>query len=166
MSSSRSERLIGAALAVAALAVTAGCAADEQPTTQTTVQQGPIELPQASASLPAENSLSAPDPVADLEIEDQTGDGSEVTVSSVALGRESAILVITDLTGDILAVKQVSPRTQPVVVPLAQKVDTTQELVGTLYLDNGNGDFDAAADTPMVDEEGEPVSEDFDYVVQ
>lgn len=166
MSSLRSEQLLGAALAVAALAVTAGCAGGEQPADRAAVEQGPIELPAPSESLPVQNSLSAPDPVADLEIEDQSGDGSEVTVTSVSLGRESAILVITDLAGDILAVKKVSPRTQPVVVPLSQGVTSSQELVATLYLDNGNGDFDPAADTPMVDEEGEPVSEDFDYVIQ
>ena len=42
----------------------------------------------------------------------------------------------------------------------------SQELVATLYLDDGDGSFDAERDTLMVDEEGEPVSEDFDYIVQ
>jgi hypothetical protein len=74
--------------------------------------------------------------------------------------------VISDLSGQALGTKRVTPRSQPVSVQLETPVTISQELLATLYLDNGNGSFDPSKDTPMIDDEGEPVSEDFDYVVQ
>ena len=104
--------------------------------------------------------------MADLEVDDQAGNGTEVAVTSVLLSREPALLVITDMTGQVLGVKQVSTRSQPTQVRLQTPVTVSQELDAALYLDNGNGTFNPAKDVPMLDEENEPVSEDFDYVVQ
>ncbi len=120
----------------------------------------PAELPEPAATAP-----TATDPIADLEVDDQFGNGTEVAVTSVLLGREPALLVITDMTGQVLGVKEVSTRSQPTQVKLQTPVTTSQELIASLYLDDGNGRFNPA-DTPMLDEENEPVSEDFDYVVQ
>lgn len=159
MSSSLSK-VTFAAIATVTLAA---CSSAQPASEQASPPSEAIVLPEATSPPPTN---PASDSIADLEVEDQMGNGSEVTVTSVMLGRGPAWLVITDLGGNVLGTKQVSPRTQPVTVPLQPPVTVSQELIATLYLDDGDGRFDADRDTPMVDEEAEIVSEDFDYVVQ
>lgn len=122
-----------------------------------------IVLPEATSPAPTD---PAADSVADVEVDDQFGDGRAVSVTSVLLGKGPAWLVITDLGGNVVGLEEVSPRTQPVTVKLQPPLAVSQELVATLHLDDGDGTFDTQRDRPMVDEEGEQVSEDFDYVVQ
>jgi len=164
-SSASRAGLIG--LAVVLPLLVAGCSSGSPEPAGTAVPagEGAIELP-VEASLPTTTTPSATDPVADLEVDDQVGNGTEVAVTSVLLSREPALLVITDMTGQVLGVKQVSTRSQPTQVRLQTPVTVSQELDAALYLDNGNGTFNPAKDIPMLDEENEPVSEDFDYVVQ
>lgn len=177
MSRSRSDRLalVGAVL-VGALTL-GGCGGSSDPaTTSASEEQWPIELP--STATPATTDLdaddqgstttgsTATDPMADLEVEDQSGNGREVVIESVITSREPALLVITTLNGDVLGVEPVSTGSQPVSVKLQQPVTTSQELLASLHLDkNGNSFFDPAKDTLLVDDVGEPVREDFDYVV-
>lgn len=164
MSSSASRAgLIG--LAVALPALLTGCSSSSPAGTTVPAGEEAIELP-VGTSAPTASTPSATDPVADLEVDDQAGDGTEVAVTSVLLSREPALLVITDMTGQVLGVKQVSTRSQPTQVRLQTPVTVSQELDAALYLDNGNATFNPAKDVPMLDEENEPVSEDFDYVVQ
>jgi hypothetical protein len=151
-------------LAVVAVVGLAACGNSESPASDSSVVPSQaIELPEATSPAPTN---PAADTVADLEVEDQYGTGQDVTVTSVMLGRGPAWLVVSDLGGNVLGTKKVSPRTQPVTVQLQPPVTVSQELIATLYLDDGDGRFDAERDTVMVDEEGETVSEDFDYVVQ
>ena len=160
MSSSASR----VALAGAAVVALAACGSDTPAAdTTTVVPSEAIVLPEPTSSAPAN---PAADSVADLEVEDQYGNGRSVTVTSVILGRGQAWLAVSDLGGNVLGVKELSPRAQPVTVNLQPPVTMSQELLAALYLDDGDGSFDAKRDTLMVDEEGEPVSEDFDYIVQ
>lgn len=160
MSSSASKITVG----ILALLTVAACSNGTDPASdQTSAPSDAIVLPEATNPAPTN---PAADSIADLEVEDQTGNGTEVTVTSVLLGRGPAWLVISDLGGNVLGTKQVSPRTQPVTVPLQPPVTVSQELIATLHLDDGDGRFDPQLDTPMVDEESETVSEDFDYIVQ
>lgn len=161
MSSSASKV---AGLAVVSVLALAACSSNQTAVSdETVVPSQAITLPEATSPPPTN---PAADSIADLEVEDQWGNGNEVMVSSVLLGRGPAWLVVSDLGGNVLGTKKVSPRTQPVTVQLQPPVSMSQELIATLYLDDGDGRFDSATDTPMVDEEGEIVSEDFDYVVQ
>lgn len=169
MSSSASRRLSLIAAAVAVPLIVAGCGSSAQPAAEVTQPTGAIELPNQpapAAPSPQQDGLVASDPFADIEVDDQFGNGSSVAVTSVLLQRGPAVLVISDLSGQALGTKRVTPRSQPVSVQLETPVTISQELLATLYLDNGNGSFDPSKDTPMIDDEGEPVSEDFDYVVQ
>lgn len=153
-------------LAVVTVVLTAGCSGASNTSDSAAPATEGIEIPEPStSSIPAPPNAAA-DAVADLEVDDQIGNGREVTVTSVLLGRGPAIMVITDRNGNVLGTKKVSPRTQPVTVRLHQPVTVSQELLATLYLDDGDGAFDPQKDTPMVDEESEPVGEDFDYIVQ
>lgn len=158
--------LVAAAIAVPL--VIAGCSSSATPTTETSAPTDAIELSSQAPvpPPPQQDGLVAPDPFADVEVDDQFGNGNEVAVTSVFLSRGPAVLVISDMTGQVLGTKKVTPRTQPVSVQLDRPVTVSQELLATLYLDNGNGSFNPQKDTPMIDDEGEPVSEDFDYVVQ
>lgn len=159
MSSSASKVVLAAGALVALAACSGGTPSSE---TVSTAPSEAIVLPDATTASPTS---PASDLIADIEVDDQVGDGTEVIVTSVQLGRGPAWLVVTDLPGNVLGTKKVSPRTQPVTVPLKPPVTQSQELIATLYLDDGNGNFDNK-DAVMVDDEGEPVSEDFDYVVQ
>lgn len=155
-------------LAVTAMTMiaVAGCGSDSASAPDDAASAG-IELPAESVQPTASDSaLGASDPMADLEIEDQVGDGRSVVVQSVVTSRDFALLVITDLNGEVLGAKRVRPTVQPVTVPLTTPVTTSGELLGSLYLDSGNGNFDPAQDTPLVDDENEVVGEDFDYIVQ
>jgi hypothetical protein len=156
------------AAAVAVPLFVAGCTSSATPAAQPSAPTDAIELPAQSPVPPPaqQDGLVAPDPFADVEVDDQFGNGREVAVTSVLLSRGPAVLVISDMTGQVLGTKKVTPRSQPVSVQLDRPVTVSQELLATLYLDNGNGQFNPQKDSPMIDDEGEPVSEDFDYVVQ
>jgi hypothetical protein len=150
-------------LAAGAVLVLAACGGSTPAAEQTSV------APSDAIVLPEDPQTPLPtgaDSIADLEVEDQMGNGRSVTVTSVLLGRGPAWLVVSDLGGNTLGVTEVSPRTQPVTIDLRPPVTVSQELLASLHLDDGDGTFDAERDTLMVDEEGEPVSEDFDYIVQ
>lgn len=162
--SSSASKLAVVGLAGAGVFALAACGSSTPASDTTSVAPSDaIVLPETPAPAPTN---PAADSVADLEVDDQLGNGRSVTVTSVILGRGPAWLTISDLGGNTLGVKEVSPRAQPVTVKLQPPVTMSQELVATLYLDDGDGSFDAERDTLMVDEEGEPVSEDFDYIVQ
>ena len=52
-----------------------------------------------------------------------------------------------------------------VTINLTRAVTTDQELVAVLYLDDGDGVFEKSQDTPVHEEPGESVEEDFEYDV-
>lgn len=126
----------------------------------------PITLPSATQTPTAQSSPTGlVDPAAEIEVEDQAGDGRSVQIELVHFAVGQAFLVITDLSGNQLSATQVNAGAQPVTVELDPPVTATQELIATLHLDTGDGTFDMADDTVMLDDESEPVEEDFDYVV-
>jgi hypothetical protein len=164
--SASNRRGWGLAVAGAALSLSlAGCASNSQPQ-QDPADSDPIKLSDSVVSAP----VSPPgalitDPIADLEIEDQVGNGREIVISAITMSRGAGVVVIRDLAGTTLGVADVSPATTPVTIRLDRPVTATQELTATLYADNGNGRFNPNKDLVMVDDEGEPLAEDFDYVV-
>ena len=103
------------------------------------------------------------DASAEIEIEDQRGDGRSVEIEEIRVGRDGTFLVIYDRTGLVLTSTPVSPQSQPVNVELEVLVESSQELEAALYLDNGDGEFSLVTDSPLVDDEGEIIHEDFYY---
>jgi len=101
---------------------------------------------------------------ADLDIDDQAGDGSRVAVESVTVD-EAAFVVITDLDGDVLGWDTAKAGVQPVWIVLRTPVSESVELLGSLVRDDGDGVLDLSTDLPLVDDEGDVVEEDFDYRV-
>jgi len=107
----------------------------------------------------------ATDPTAEVEIDDQSGDGTFITIDEIELTRGNAFLVVYNLSGIVLAEAFVTPQSQPVTLMLDAPLSGSQQLQATLYLDNGDGVFELDLDLPILGEEGELVHESFWYSV-
>lgn len=125
------------------------------------VDDEPITLasPQASGQSPVPAR-------GDLEIEDQSGDGRQVQVQSVEMGRTPGFIVISDMGGQVLGSVPIRLGVRPVTVELTTPVTQSQELLATLYTDNGDGVLNPQSDQPALESDGEVAEEDFDYTVR
>jgi hypothetical protein len=111
------------------------------------------------SSEPKDNSY---DRFAEIDIDDQSGDGTYIVIESLRVSRVS-FLVILDSTGSRLAVSEVSPQSQPVSIELDVRLSRSQELLAKLYVDDGDGIFNSELDKALLDDENESAEEDFDY---
>ncbi len=104
---------------------------------------------------------------AELEIEDQSGDGTTIAVDEVRTSLASGLIVITNRSGSVLGVAKVSANSTPVSISLSTPITSSQELYAQLFSDNGNGAYDSS-DLVVYEslEDREPITEDFDYVVR
>lgn len=118
-----------------------------------------------SSSPESEETNFAVDRSAEIDIEDQTGDGQLVQIEEIRVGRSNTFLVIYDSGGVVLASTLVSPQSQPVDVKLERTLTKSSQLEAVLYLDDGDGQFEIDQDSPLIDDEGELVHEDFEYIV-
>ena len=124
-----------------------------------------IDGSETSSSPDAEEPNYAVDRSAEIDIEDQTGDGQLVQIEEIRVGRSNTFLVIYDSSGTVLASTLVSPQSQPVDVKLERTLTKSSQLEAVLYLDDGDGQFEIDQDSPLIDDEGELVHEDFEYIV-
>ena len=108
---------------------------------------------------------SALDRFAEIEIEDQSGDGSSVLIDEIQISAGNAFLVVYDSSGMVLGSTLVTPQSQPVRLRLDVPIATSQELEAALYLDDGDGKLSINDDIPIYDDERELVHEDFYYGV-
>lgn len=118
-----------------------------------------------ASSPEAEEPNYAVDSSAEIDIEDQAGDGQLVQIEEIRVGRSNTFLVIYDSSGVVLASTLVSPQSQPVDVKLERTLTKSSQLEAVLYLDDGDGQFEIDQDSPLIDDEGELVHEDFEYRV-
>lgn len=107
---------------------------------------------------------SVVDESADLDVEDQVGDGRQVRLDGVRAGSAAGFVAVYDAGWTLLGTTSVAPGVQPVTLTLTQSVRSSQELLAVLHRDDGDGTFDASTD-PVVIADGEPVAEDFDYIL-
>ena len=122
----------------------------------------------ASAGIGAEGDQSMVINDSEIEIDDQSGDGTYVRISEIETSLASGLLVIFGEDGEILGQSKVSPTAQPVTIDLEPQLSFDSELVARLFADNGNGVFDSA-DLPVYerdDDDLERVEEDFEYEVR
>lgn len=105
------------------------------------------------------------DGFAELEIEDQTGDGTAVSIEEARQSLGNALLVVFDSTGKVLGTGFVRINAQPVSIGLEPPLLETQKLMAQLFLDNGNRSYDPGTDTPILDHDGDLVRETFDYIL-
>ena len=136
----------------------------ELPTISLGQGQQPTTTPSES---PSENPSTPPktvsDAYAELEMEDQSGDGFSVEIDEVRLSVGTGLLVITDSQGQVLGSSKVTLNTQPVTVLLTTPIGQSQKTYAQIYLDDGDGEFDLNLDTPILDEDGDLARESFDY---
>ena len=112
---------------------------------------------------PEPSFLSTIDPRADLDIEDQRGDGSSVLIDSVRVTRDGVYLVIMDDDGIVLGSTPTPPGVQPVQVDLDRPITQSGYYLGLLLLDDGDGIVDPNVDLPLRDDDDDIVDEDFEY---
>ena len=138
-------------------------------------EQSEAESPQTDNSTNEEVSSETPSSSefafddAELEIEDQGGDGTSVLIDEVRTNLQAGLIVIFDRSGNYLGSAPVSASVQPVSIQLESPVTRSQELIGQLFADNGNGIFDSS-DLPVSEPEEdqsdeEAIYEDFEYEV-
>jgi hypothetical protein len=160
-----------AALPVAAVAL-AGCGsgvdaapdgADLSPVVVDLAGAAPSAAPAAGSSV-AVDPTSLTDPRADLDIDDQVGDGSSVVIESVDTDLPAVHVVIMGEDGSVLGSVLRTAGLQPVTLRLDRPVPGPTELMGRMLADDGDGILELGVDRPVIDDEGEQVAEDFDYV--
>ena len=201
MPASRSDVSKALLASAAAVVLLAGCAGGtDDVTTEPAVSLAPAAsgtaTPEASTATP-EQSTSTPaagstddhdsddsshdvvpagtptvaDDTAEVEVEDQTGDGRTVQVEEVRIGAEPGFVVIYDAGRTVLGWTYVPSRVRGVTVELTTPVQASRELVAALFRDDGDRGFDPNVDPQIVeqdhdDNETEPVTEDFDYLLR
>lgn len=182
----RTLRAAGKATAVAAVALLlAACGSDDpQASTEPAVTLDSTTTPTAAApATPGATTNPNPDvgggqsddfvlvgaptlvdELADLDVEDQRGDGRSVLVDEARSGQSVTLIGIYDAGQNVLGFGEVHSGSQPVTIELTRPVTSSQELFAVLHADsNGNGKLDS--DDAVLVEEGEQVTEDFDYVL-
>lgn len=149
-----------------------------------TTPVAPLAAPQVATSTAAAPSTVAPGtrpaPVADddanVDADDQSGDGAAVAVRDVRLaGGPGWVVIRTDDDGRGLGAEAVGPgRSGPGTVTLSEPVPATDDdLMAALHLDDGDGAFDESRDPAVLDDgqddadrDGDDVEDDdFDYRV-
>lgn len=126
------------------------------------------------AGIPSASGGAAPvvavvrDGSANVDVDDQRGDGTSVRVAEVRLTAGAGHVVIMDpRTRQVLGSATVATgTTRGATVPLTTTVAASGELVALLYVDDGDGRFDPATDGAVVDDDDdEAVDDDFDYTL-
>ena len=118
----------------------------------------------SSGVTPSPSAGSVTDPLADLDIDDQVGNGRSVVIEAVDTDLPAVHIVIETRDGLVLGSDMRTAGLQPVTLRLNEPVPEPMELVGRMLADDGDGILELGADRPVIDDEGEQVAEDFDYV--
>ena len=161
------------AASAAALLAASACGSDEPaPAPAASSPPSASSGPSAGASAtssppPAAEGTGAPglhrDDEADLQGEDQQGDGTSVRVEDVQLSTADGFVAVFAADGSLLGSAPVarSDEDVDVDVPLSPAQSGTVELRAVLYADDGDGALDPAVD-PQVAEDDEDDEDDGD----
>jgi hypothetical protein len=122
------------------------------------VMNAPSTSPGNTSAISGTDDRPVIDPRADLDIDDQRGDGTRVIVESLSTSLQGVVLVILDQKGQVVAEVPVTPGVQPVSIAVEPPLTRSQELRGNLLAPDGGG--------ILVDGDGEAVEEDFDYLIR
>ena len=156
------------ALLAGILPVVTGCVG-VNPSAQSVLGESVIQLAGEPAPQPSSTGGASANVVLDLQAElkvsEQTGDGSQVKLEEVRVGRANTMLVIQDATGNILGTLLLSPGSEPIAIPLNSRVTSSGLLVATLFLDDGDRQFDANTDALLIDDDGALMRVFFNYLL-
>jgi hypothetical protein len=118
----------------------------------------------ATPTLPAGGEVQ--DNGAELDLEDQSGDGSAVVVEEVGLSAGPGLVVVTRAgsTSPIGAAVVGDGGARDLTVVLSERLTGDEKVRAVLYVDvDEDGSFDPAQDSVVVDEEGDVEADDADY---
>lgn len=102
------------------------------------------------------------DPDAEIEIEDQVGDGRSLNIDEVEFSLNHVWLVIRSKNGEIFHTELLSYGVKKVSLQLDKALQTGEYLV-SLHSDNGDKVFDENLDLLIRGHENEMAREDFEY---
>lgn len=185
MRTPRTTSALLAGTAAAALLLSA-CGSDAPP-----APAAAPEAPASSAAAPAPATSSAPpsassspstsssptpsagatvaDDRAELDVEDQRGDGRSVDVEEVRLTSGTGFVAVYTRDGQLLGSAEVGGG-RTLTVDLDDPIPATGEYRAVLFADDGDGSFDAETDPRVVegdddgdDDDEDAVDDDFDY---
>ncbi|GAA1836074.1 hypothetical protein ACFFOM_09000 [Microlunatus capsulatus] len=152
--------------AAAPSAETTSAAPSADPTTASpSASASPSSAPSASGG------PTVDDDRAELDVEDQSGDGRSVAVEEVRLTSGTGFVAVYTRDGQLLGSAEVGSG-RGLTVDLDERIPATGEYRAVLFGDDGDGRFDADADPRVVepdddaDEAADPVDDDFDYRVR
>lgn len=99
---------------------------------------------------------------ADLEVEDQRGDGRTVAVEEASAASGTGFVAVYTRDDQLLGSAAVTGG--PLTVELDERVPATGQLRAVLFGDDGDGTFSPETD-PRLSANGAPVDEAFDYTL-
>lgn len=102
------------------------------------------------------------DPSAEIEVEDQSGDGSRLKIDEIEFSLERVWLVVRSKSGELFHAELLSYGAKRASIQL-QKPLVKGEYLVSLHSDNGDAEFNEALEPVIRGEERELVREDFEY---
>lgn len=138
-----------------------GVSVNSAPNLPNIVLNGGVDQQRNESSNIATETFS--DAFAELEVEDQSGDGHQILIEEIRITNRLGFVGIFDLKGKLMGYSKVTDKSQPVSVKLETKISSNSKLFARLYADNGDSSFDKTTDLLVIDDDGEMVIEDFDY---
>jgi hypothetical protein len=151
-----------AALGLTALLAAAGCSSEALP--DQAIRPAAGEASSASAVPAAADDVR--DDGAELDLEDQSGDGSAVVVEEVGVSEGNGLVVVTrdGSTTPIGAAVVPDGGERGLTVVLEERLTGDAKIRAVLYVDpDEDGAFDPAEDTVVVDDDGDPETDAADY---
>lgn len=161
------KRALSILFALSALAscATTNSASLTLPTAAITLNGNTVTSPSPSASAsgdPSKPAKSLSDPEAEIEIDDQSGDGSSLMIDEVEFSLNSVWLVIRSKQGKLFHYELLTYGAKKASIQLMTPLTSGEYLV-SLHSDDGNGKFDITKDRLIRGHEKEMAREDFDY---
>ena len=155
------HRTLLAALAASAALVLAACSQDLP---DQAIRPAADDAAAASPSLPAGGEVE--DSGAELDLEDQSGDGSAVVVEEVGLASGHGLVLVTRAgeTRPIGAAVVRDGGARGLTVVLNERLTQDTRIRAVLFVDvDEDGAFDPAEDSVVVDNDGDVEADDADY---
>lgn len=152
------------------LLVVTGCSSNVSaqlslPSAPITLKENPSSSPSPSKSvseIPSEPTKSMSDPSAEIDIDDQSGDGMTLMIDEVEFSLNSVWLVIRSKQGELFHFELLTYGAKKASIQLMTPLTTGEYLV-SLHSDDGDGKFNISKDRMIRGHEKEMAKEDFDY---
>jgi hypothetical protein len=135
------------------------------PATQSSASStaSPPSSTESSTATTASGGSGDDDDLNEVEVSDQSGDGSSVLVDRVRVEVPGFVVIVVDDGGEVVGSAAVAAGdSSDVSVPTA--ISDSGEYEAQLYADDGDGEFDPATDQPVPDDDDDDTDDDDDPV--